>query len=223
VAKIDVLREQTATMTLRDIMALMLEHSGLVAHYKADREGADRLENLDELVNAAESFVMQEGFGKDAAAQLQRQRQPTGPKPRQPGGLSAAPDPAALRSRTVARALGGADVIGDTGETLSPLVAFLTHAALEAGDNMAQAGQDAIQLMTVHSSKGLEFDCGVHHRHGRGPVPPRKLHERPRWPGGRTPPDVRGHHPRAQAPVPEPFAVAHAARPDPLQHEEPFL
>ncbi|MBK7003856.1 MAG: ATP-binding domain-containing protein [Burkholderiales bacterium] len=49
--------------------------------------------------------------------------------------------------------------MGDTGETLSPLVAFLTHAALEAGDNMAQAGQDAIQLMTVHASKGLEFDA----------------------------------------------------------------
>jgi DNA helicase-2/ATP-dependent DNA helicase PcrA len=47
----------------------------------------------------------------------------------------------------------------DTGETLSPLAAFLTHAALEAGDNQAQAGQDAIQLMTVHASKGLEFDC----------------------------------------------------------------
>ena len=47
----------------------------------------------------------------------------------------------------------------ETGETLSPLAAFLSHAALEAGDNQAQAGQDAIQLMTVHSSKGLEFDC----------------------------------------------------------------
>jgi DNA helicase-2/ATP-dependent DNA helicase PcrA len=47
----------------------------------------------------------------------------------------------------------------DTGETLSPLAAFLTHAALESGDNQAQAGQDAIQLMTVHASKGLEFDC----------------------------------------------------------------
>ena len=46
----------------------------------------------------------------------------------------------------------------DTGETLSPLAAFLTHAALEAGDNQAQAGQDAVQLMTVHASKGLEFD-----------------------------------------------------------------
>ncbi len=42
---------------------------------------------------------------------------------------------------------------------LIPLAAFLSHAALEAGDNQAQAGQDAIQLMTVHSSKGLEFDC----------------------------------------------------------------
>jgi DNA helicase II / ATP-dependent DNA helicase PcrA len=41
---------------------------------------------------------------------------------------------------------------------LSPLAAFLTHAALESGDNQAQAGQDAIQLMTVHSAKGLEFD-----------------------------------------------------------------
>jgi DNA helicase-2/ATP-dependent DNA helicase PcrA len=48
---------------------------------------------------------------------------------------------------------------GETGETPSPLAAFLAHAALEAGDNMAQAGQDAIQLMTVHSAKGLEFDC----------------------------------------------------------------
>jgi DNA helicase II / ATP-dependent DNA helicase PcrA len=47
----------------------------------------------------------------------------------------------------------------ETGETLSPLAAFLTHAALESGDNQAQAGQDAIQLMTVHASKGLEFDC----------------------------------------------------------------
>jgi DNA helicase-2/ATP-dependent DNA helicase PcrA len=46
----------------------------------------------------------------------------------------------------------------ETGETLSPLAAFLTHAALESGDNQAQAGQDAIQLMTVHASKGLEFD-----------------------------------------------------------------
>src|SRR4029453_18193455 len=47
----------------------------------------------------------------------------------------------------------------ESGEIMSPLAAFLTHASLEAGDNQAQAGQDAIQLMTVHSAKGLEFDA----------------------------------------------------------------
>jgi ATP-dependent DNA helicase UvrD/PcrA len=38
------------------------------------------------------------------------------------------------------------------------LHSFLAHAALEAGDNQAGAGQDALQLMTVHAAKGLEFD-----------------------------------------------------------------
>ncbi len=52
-----------------------------------------------------------------------------------------------------------AALITADGETLSPLAAFLSHAALEAGDNQAQAGQDAVQLMTVHSAKGLEFDA----------------------------------------------------------------
>ncbi|HEX8884096.1 MAG TPA: 3'-5' exonuclease, partial [Noviherbaspirillum sp.] len=42
---------------------------------------------------------------------------------------------------------------------MSPLSAFLSHASLEAGDNQALAGQDALQLMTVHSAKGLEFDA----------------------------------------------------------------
>ena len=44
-------------------------------------------------------------------------------------------------------------------EYASPLDAFLAHASLEAGDNQASAGQDALQLMTVHSAKGLEFDA----------------------------------------------------------------
>src|SRR5205823_6464922 len=42
---------------------------------------------------------------------------------------------------------------------MSPLSAFLSHASLEAGDAQAQAGQEAMQLMTVHSAKGLEFDA----------------------------------------------------------------
>jgi DNA helicase II / ATP-dependent DNA helicase PcrA len=37
------------------------------------------------------------------------------------------------------------------------LTAFLAHAALEAGEHQALAGADALQLMTVHSAKGLEF------------------------------------------------------------------
>jgi DNA helicase-2/ATP-dependent DNA helicase PcrA len=156
VAKIDILRERTQGMNLRDIVALMLEQSGLVEHYKTDREGADRLENLDELVNAAESFVRLEGFGKDAAGMLMNG---AGQSPASQGmdfSPSAAPAQGFAASLT---APANAPDFVDTGETLSPLVAFLTHAALEAGDNMAQAGQDAIQLMTVHSSKGLEFDA----------------------------------------------------------------
>jgi ATP-dependent DNA helicase UvrD/PcrA len=42
-------------------------------------------------------------------------------------------------------------------DTMTPLAGFLSHASLEAGDNQAQAGQDAVQLMTVHAAKGLEF------------------------------------------------------------------
>ena len=55
----------------------------------------------------------------------------------------------------------GADASGTQGEAEaaipSPLAGFLSHASLEAGDNQAEAGQDALQLMTVHAAKGLEF------------------------------------------------------------------
>jgi DNA helicase-2/ATP-dependent DNA helicase PcrA len=145
VARIDVLREQTQGMSLREIIELVLDHSGLIEHYKADREGADRIENLEELVNAAESFVTQEGFGRDAVAmpidELRQSLASQGLDPNRPiTDEPLAPD-------------------AETGETMSPLAAFLTHAALESGDNQAQAGQDAVQLMTVHAAKGLEFDC----------------------------------------------------------------
>ncbi len=50
-------------------------------------------------------------------------------------------------------------VHGDDEESaaLSELVAFLAYAALEAGEGQAQAGEDGVQLMTLHSAKGLEF------------------------------------------------------------------
>jgi DNA helicase II / ATP-dependent DNA helicase PcrA len=139
VAKIDVLREQTQGQNLRQIIELLLDHSGLITHYQGEREGQDRIENLQELVNAAESFVTQEGFGRDAVA-----------LPIDEHG-----EPVATDGNPAPQTM----INADTGETLSPLAAFLTHAALESGDNQAQAGQDAIQLMTVHASKGLEFDC----------------------------------------------------------------
>jgi DNA helicase-2/ATP-dependent DNA helicase PcrA len=124
VAMMDVMREQTPGLTLREIIEVVLDKTGLIEHYKTEKEGADRVENLEELVNAAESFVTQEGFGRDAEATAQEM----------------APN-------------------AEDGEVMSPLAAFLTHAALEAGDNQAQAGEDAVQLMTVHASKGLEFDA----------------------------------------------------------------
>ncbi|MGB4059089.1 MAG: UvrD-helicase domain-containing protein [Burkholderiaceae bacterium] len=196
VAKLDVLREATQGKTLRDTVQVVLDHSGLLAHFKADKDGADRVENLEELVNAAESFVMNEGFGRDAVGLSQSpasqgllpEPNPGTPKPRlslddalaeandqaryqdvdgEQSGFDFDAPFAELPPQTpiwadpvdtgVSAGLDG--LADDTGETLSPLVAFLTHAALEAGDNQAQAGQDAVQLMTVHAAKGLEFDC----------------------------------------------------------------
>lgn len=45
----------------------------------------------------------------------------------------------------------------DEDKDLMPLQAFLSHAALESGESQADAYQDAVQLMTLHSAKGLEF------------------------------------------------------------------
>jgi DNA helicase-2/ATP-dependent DNA helicase PcrA len=153
VAKLDVLREQTPGLSLREIIELVLQHSGLEEHYKLEKEGQDRLENLGELVNAAESFVSMEGFGRDAVAlPVDELGVPLSQSPASQGL-----DPSAALTDEPLPELLAPDQ--ETGETLSPLAAFLTHAALESGDNQAQAGQDAVQLMTVHSSKGLEFDC----------------------------------------------------------------
>lgn len=135
-------RFETQQLPLPEMVQVVLERSTLLTHYQTEKEGADRIENLEQLVSAATLFVTEENFGQDAPAQL-------GPK------------------ATTA----GADMIldGDGTELLdadaplsavmSPLSAFLSHASLEAGENQAQAGQDALQLMTVHSAKGLEFDA----------------------------------------------------------------
>ncbi len=171
VAMVDAMREATRGLTLREIIEHMLHASGLVDHYRTDKEGKDRIENLEELVNAAEAFVTQEGFGKDAVglpvdefspadAELTKVlggispelRDAVPPRPlASPGQIADGDPPAVARVDLTPDA--------ETGEIMSPLAAFLTHASLEAGDNQAQAGQDAIQLMTVHAAKGLEFDA----------------------------------------------------------------
>jgi DNA helicase-2/ATP-dependent DNA helicase PcrA len=131
-ALVDAMRDATKGLTLREIIEHVLHGCGLLDFYRTEKEGQDRIENLEELVNAAEAFVTQEGFGKDVVALPIDEQVPEAER--------VVPDV-------------------ETGEIQSPLAAFLTHAALEAGDNQAQAGQDAVQLMTVHSAKGLEFDC----------------------------------------------------------------
>ncbi|MGN6827409.1 UvrD-helicase domain-containing protein [Paucibacter sp. M5-1] len=142
-ALIDSTRNLTQGLTLREIIEQILEVSGLNEFYRNDKDGAERLENLGELINAAEAFVTQEGFGKDAVALPVDELAPGAIAQ----GLPAAVAPANFTPDA------------ETGEIMSPLAAFLTHASLEAGDNQAQAGQDAVQLMTVHSAKGLEFDA----------------------------------------------------------------
>ena len=113
VALIERMREATKDLSLPEVIEHVIEASGLTAHYRAEKEGADRLENLSELVNAAATFV------------AERDVQPAG----EAAGL-------------------------DEPDELS---AFLAHAALEAGEHQAEAGADALQMMTVHSAKGLEF------------------------------------------------------------------
>ena len=54
-------------------------------------------------------------------------------------------------------AAGEFESTGDDQEELEPLVAFLAHASLEAGETQADAYSDCVHLMTLHSAKGLEF------------------------------------------------------------------
>jgi DNA helicase-2/ATP-dependent DNA helicase PcrA len=117
VGLIDSLRFETANLPLQEIVDAVIERSGLIAHYQNEKEGQERIENLNELVNAAAAFVSEEGYAADAPATQ------------------------AETENAIA----------------SPLAAFLSHASLEAGENQANEGQDALQLMTVHAAKGLEF------------------------------------------------------------------
>ena len=106
---IETLRSETAGLPLPEVIDHLIEKSGLRAHYLNEKEGRERLENLDELINAATNFLQEESDTADEAS--------------------------------------------------SPLASFLAHASLEAGEHQAGEGQEAVQLMTVHAAKGLEFDA----------------------------------------------------------------
>ena len=98
---IEGLKGVTVDLPLAEAINHIIEASGLAEFYRQDKEGADRLENLNELVNAAALFAEENEEGT--------------------------------------------------------LDAFLAHAALEAGGHQAGEGNDALQLMSVHAAKGLEF------------------------------------------------------------------
>ena len=133
------LRADTQAMPLTDVVEHLIDRSGLLAHYQAEREGQDRIENLRELVNAAAGFLAEEGIGQDVPANFGVSGDgSSGGAPGEAGVLDA-DAPGAVR--------------------ITPLAAFLAHASLEAGENQAGEGSDAVQLMTVHAAKGLEFDA----------------------------------------------------------------
>ncbi|MFS8930333.1 UvrD-helicase domain-containing protein [Cupriavidus taiwanensis] len=138
---IDQMRADTRRLTLAETVEYVINHSGLITHYQGEKEGQDRIENLQELVTAAQAFVVEEGYGLEAlAAVIPAERGPATSALADGDQSQQLLDPEALPV------------------VMTPLVAFLTHASLEAGDNQAQAGQDAVQMMTVHAAKGLEFD-----------------------------------------------------------------
>ncbi len=103
--------EQAEGLELYEKAKLVVEKSGLIELYQKDKveKGEEKVENLEELVNAARLF--------DVAT------------------------------------------IGDQedGENMSELDMFLAHAALEAGEMQGDDFDDCVQLMTLHSAKGLEF------------------------------------------------------------------
>ncbi|MEJ2384214.1 MAG: DNA helicase II [Xanthomonadales bacterium] len=105
---VDGMRERMADWTLGNQMQGVIDDSNLVAAYeKEPRERMEsRVENLRELVNAADAFIL--------------------PQEDEEAGLS-------------------------------ELQSFLSHAALEAGETQGENWEDCVQLMTLHSAKGLEF------------------------------------------------------------------
>lgn len=96
--------EASATQSVALLIKRVVEESGLLAEYSQKEEDKERVENLKELANAANNFMM-DSVSEDKS-----------------------------------------------------LEGFLAQATLEPGERGAKRGDEAVQMMTVHSAKGLEFD-----------------------------------------------------------------
>ncbi|MDO5102554.1 MAG: 3'-5' exonuclease, partial [Lautropia sp.] len=138
---IEQMRKQGAVVPLPESVDDVIHRSGLIQHYENEREGQERIENLKELVNAATAFLAEGGIDATTPASVGL----SGAAP----GLAAAEGSAQL---TLDEATAAPVVV-----QVSPLAAFLAHASLESGDAQADDGVDAVQMMTVHAAKGLEF------------------------------------------------------------------
>jgi DNA helicase-2/ATP-dependent DNA helicase PcrA len=106
---VDELSVGAADLPLHELVDQMLQTTGLIEFHQKEKgeKGQARVENLEELVNAARQF-----------------------------------EP---------------DFADDVDEDMPPLAVFLDSAALDAGEGQADEYEDAVQLMTLHSAKGLEF------------------------------------------------------------------
>jgi len=98
--------EKCRTLSLHEQVELVIQQSGLIAHFRQEKgeKGIARVENLEELINAARQFEQESGAEESAQ-----------------------------------------------------LTTFLAYAALESGEEQANISEDSVQLMTLHSAKGLEF------------------------------------------------------------------
>ncbi|MBL4899480.1 MAG: DNA helicase II [Colwellia sp.] len=105
------LEDDSTNLDLDQQANFVIQHSGLKAMYQAEKgeRAEQRIENLNELVTACQTFQIEPLSDQDEIAEL------------------------------------------------TPLTAFLTHAALESGESQAEEFEAAVQLMTMHSAKGLEF------------------------------------------------------------------
>ncbi len=110
--------EQAHMMKLSELLAWVINDSGMRLYYQNQKESVDRLDNLDELVYATEQFCREydlEGYH-------------------------------------------AFDMITFQGIQMRLLDAFLSHVGLEPGErHVGDTTEDAVQLMSVHASKGLEF------------------------------------------------------------------